>query len=245
MANANSTAEQSEPIHLSAAAAMLTAAERPTNIEPFGDPRVFVVAYNDPRVAWPFKSHCRLEQDTDGPTFLIIGPLATDDQLLQAAKRFDLSFEDLVDFREELCEGAEDDAEEPAMVEVLLTNNQIITVQNALQNMLIMLNDDRDYIDDQDYQQGIDEGHRIASKTLAVFEGVPGYVYVDYTAQPYWRPVLFEHADGKPGAVTLGQETPLPGDLMIKADAWDAARKESEARGGLGFAVRWEGEPRH
>lgn len=69
-------------------------------IPSFGDKRVRVVAHGDPRIPGSSDSHCWAAQEHDGPTFVVIGPSATDDQLGRASKRFGLYIGDLLSVRD-------------------------------------------------------------------------------------------------------------------------------------------------
>lgn len=73
------------------------------NREYFGDQRVFAVPVNDSRLATydisPSSVSLRIEQDASGPTFLVVGPAANDDQLARASDRFGIRFSDLVALR--------------------------------------------------------------------------------------------------------------------------------------------------
>ncbi|RKP50722.1 hypothetical protein [Trinickia fusca] len=65
----------------------------------FSNPEVIVTTYGDKRlgclVDWP----CRFEQAWDGPTFVVIRPAATDEQLQKVSDRFGIDIEELRTFR--------------------------------------------------------------------------------------------------------------------------------------------------
>lgn len=68
----------------------------------FSDPRIILASPHDLRLARVFQpdsEHCQFEQQDDGPTYLVIGPNATDESLLRAGERFGIPVSDLIEFR--------------------------------------------------------------------------------------------------------------------------------------------------
>jgi hypothetical protein len=69
----------------------------------FQNPEVILVTYDDPRVAVMNDAQCRFEQEEFTPTYLVIRPKATDEQLIKVAGLFNLDLNDLKKFRAEVA----------------------------------------------------------------------------------------------------------------------------------------------
>ncbi|CAG4903311.1 hypothetical protein [Paraburkholderia saeva] len=65
----------------------------------FCNPEVIVTTYGDKRLACLIDWPCRFEQACDGPTFVVIRPEATDEQLGKLVDRFGLDMDYLKAFR--------------------------------------------------------------------------------------------------------------------------------------------------
>lgn len=65
----------------------------------FENPEVIVTTYGDRRVGCLSEEACRAEQAWNGPTYVVIRPTATDEQLANAAHRYGLNIDDLKTFR--------------------------------------------------------------------------------------------------------------------------------------------------
>ena len=71
-----------------------------TEFKSFSNPEVIVMTYDDKRLACIRESPCRYEQqDEYGPTFVVIRPGATDEQLDKISNRFHLPINELIAFR--------------------------------------------------------------------------------------------------------------------------------------------------
>lgn len=66
----------------------------------FQNPQVILSLFNDKRLASVKTSACWFEQNDQGPTFIVIRPNATDDQLIKLSKRFSMEIEDMKSFRD-------------------------------------------------------------------------------------------------------------------------------------------------
>jgi hypothetical protein len=65
----------------------------------FENPDVIVTTYGDKRIGCLSDEPCRAEQAWNGPTYLVIRPTATDEQLGKAAQRYGLDMDYLKAFR--------------------------------------------------------------------------------------------------------------------------------------------------
>ena len=77
---------------------------QPNTIPAFSDSRVFIVGPNDPNCnryhADTSTVSCYHWQADEGPTYIVVGPAATEEQLTHLAGRFKLSAKALVAFRD-------------------------------------------------------------------------------------------------------------------------------------------------
>lgn len=69
----------------------------------FSNPEVIITTYDDKRLIALNESSCRSEQEDCGPTYVVIRPNATDDQLNKISSRFNLAIDNLKFFRSNLA----------------------------------------------------------------------------------------------------------------------------------------------